>query len=284
MRVLVLGAAGMLGNAVYRTFTEDSTYEVFGSLRSDAGKSFFSAALSQQLFTGCDVMNQDSLIGLISKVRPNLVVNCIALEKRLISKNNPLLLMPINSLLPHKLENICELTGARLVHISSDAVFSGDKGNYSEDDIPDARDLYGISKLVGEVKGANSVTIRTSIIGHELSRANGLVEWFLKQEKICNGYSRAMYSGIPTVTLAKIIRDVVVPNAKLSGIYHVASEPISKFDLLMKIAKIYKKEIQVLPLIDPKINRTLKAEKFRNATGYTAPSWEELINTMNKYR
>ena len=147
--------------------------------------------------------------------------------------------IPINSLLPHRLARLCELSGARLVHISTDCIFAGDKGGYLETDPSDAIDLYGRSKFLGEVSYRNSVTLRTSIIGHELQSSHGLINWFLAQDKQCKGFSQAIFSGLPTVVLAGIIRDVVIPNEDLFGVYHVASQPISKYNLLKLVADVY---------------------------------------------
>jgi len=149
--------------------------------------------------------------------------------------------------LPHRLARLCELSGARLVHMSTDCVFAGDKGCYLESDPSDAKDLYGRSKFLGEVAYPHAVTLRTSIIGHELQSAHGLVGWFLAQQERCNGYTKAVFSGLPTVVLAQIIRDVVIPRPDLSGVYHVAAEPIAKYDLLKLIAETYGKTIEIVP-------------------------------------
>jgi dTDP-4-dehydrorhamnose reductase len=163
-------------------------------------------------------------------------------------------------------------------------VFSGTKGGYTEDDPPDAKDIYGISKCLGEVRYPHTISLRTSIIGHELQSAHGLIGWFLSQQNECKCFTRAMFSGFPTVVLAQIIRDIVIPRADLSGIYHVAAEPISKFDLLRLVAEVYGKSIDLLPDDQVVIDRSLNAQRFRAATGYVTPAWPELITLMHSYK
>lgn len=284
MRVLVLGASGMLGNAVLRVMHEVQGLEVFGTVRSSNVPSSFSEEIAKKIITGCDVGEHDALVKLFTKVRPDVVINCIGLIKQLADVDDPLITLPINAMLPHRLANLCALVGARLVHMSTDCVFSGTKGNYKESDISDAADLYGKSKYLGEVDYPHAITLRTSIIGHELQSAHGLVGWFLSQQGSCKGFRRAIFSGLPTVVLAKVIRDVVLPRSELAGVYNVAAKPISKYDLLRLVAEVYGKQIEVLPDDNLVIDRSLNAERFNLATGYIAPEWIDLIKTMHSYQ
>ena len=284
MRVLILGVSGMLGNAMLRVLCERDDLEVFGTLRSANSKRHLPSLLSDRLISGVDVENADSLVGVFKRIRPELVINCVGLIKQLADANDPLLALPINSLLPHRLARMCSLIGARLVHVSTDCVFSGKKGNYKESDPSDAEDLYGKSKFLGEVDYPNAITLRTSIIGHELQSANGLVNWFLSQDRQCKGYVNAVFSGLPTVALAKIIRDVVMPRPDLTGIYHVAAQPIAKYDLLRLIADVYGKDIDIVPDGGLVIDRSLNAGRFAEATGYIAPDWPDLIKMMFDYK
>lgn len=284
MRVLVLGASGMLGNAVLRVLDERQDWEVFGTVRSSSVSRFFTDRIARRLIAGCDVGDHDALVKVLAQVRPDVIVNCIGLIKQLADADDPLQAIPINSLLPHRLAGLCALVGARLVHMSTDCVFSGEKGNYSESDPSDAKDLYGKSKFLGEVDYPYAVTLRTSIVGHELQSAHGLIDWFLSQHDQCKGYNKAIFSGLPTVALAKIIRDVVIPNQDLSGVYHVAAKPISKYDLLKLVASVYGKTIEIVPDDHVVIDRSLNADRFRYATGYIAPSWPDLIKLMHSYQ
>jgi dTDP-4-dehydrorhamnose reductase len=284
MKVLVLGASGMLGNAMMRVLSRNPELEVWGTTRSPSAKQFFSPDIRERIVAGIDAENQDILTRVFAELRPAVLVNCIGLVKQLASADDPLLALPVNSLLPHRLARLCELGGARLVHVSTDCVFKGTKGNYRESDPSDAEDLYGKSKFLGEVSYPHTVTLRTSIIGHELASAHGLVDWFLAQDGRAKGYSRAIFSGVPTVELATVVRDEVLSRPEITGIYHVASQPIAKLDLLRLVAQVYGKSIAIVPDDTVVINRSLNADRFREATGYEAPQWPELVNRMYEFK
>jgi len=284
MRILVLGSSGMLGNAVLRVLSEKTDWQVHGTVRTESSMRFFQAGIAERLLAGVDVEKQDSLTQAFIRTRPDVVINCIGLVKQLAEADDPLQAVPINTLLPHRLAKLCELSGARLVHMSTDCVFAGDKGGYYESDASDAKDLYGRSKYLGEVSYPHAITLRTSIIGHELQSLHGLIDWFLSQHGKCNGYTRAIFSGLPTVVLAKIIRDVVIPHPELHGVYHVAARPISKYDLLKLVAQVYGKSIEIVADDRLVIDRSLNADRFREATGYVVPEWEEMISLMCSYK
>jgi len=284
MRVLVLGATGLLGSAVFHVLSEKKDWRVFGTLRTEESKRFFAPVLNLNLVVGVDVLDHAELIKLFNQTKPDVVINCISLAKPLLSAGSPLDIIPIYALLPHRLAHLCRLAEARLIHISSDGVFSGSNGQYTEDDIPDARDIYGLSKLMGEVIIPHAIVLRTSLLGPELQSANGILAWFLSQQETCNCFSRVIFSGLPTVVLAQIIRDYVIPKPKLFGVYHVAAEPISKFDLLKLIAEIYGKTIELIPVDRPVCDRSLNPARFYAATGYEAPEWPELIRIMHDYK
>lgn len=285
MRVLVLGVTGMLGGAVFRAFNGDPTHSVWGTLRSSAGLKYFSDVELSSLLPGVDVLDQDALVAVLSRVRPDVVINCVGLIKQLADAKDPLSALPINALLPHRLARLCDLLGARLIHVSTDCVFSGRKGGYLESDLSDAEDLYGKSKYIGELHDSpNAITLRTSIIGHELSSSYALVDWFLAQDGAIRGFSKAIFSGLPTVELARVMKDFVLPHPELNGLYHVAAEPIAKLDLLELIANQYGKAIEIRPDPSLVIDRSLNSERFTQATGYKAPSWPQLIELMHATR
>jgi dTDP-4-dehydrorhamnose reductase len=284
MKILVIGASGMLGNAIFRFLSRDQTLEVFGSIRGPLSSELFGKELQNNLISGVDVENIDSLVQMCNRVRPNVVINCVGLVKQLGSSNNPLQAIPINTLLPHRLAAVCESVQARLIHISTDCVFSGQKGNYLESDFPDAQDLYGRSKLLGEVDYPHAITLRTSIIGHELNGNKSLLEWFLHQSGTVRGFTNAIFSGLPTVELARVIKKFVLPNPALHGLYHVAAKPISKHDLLQLIVANYGKDIKIVPDSELKIDRSLNAERFQREAGYVAPEWPSLIKSMYESR
>lgn len=283
MRVLVLGASGMLGNAMLRVMSDQDGWAVYGSLRS-SNPALQALAPRAQLLHGVHADQPDSLMDAFTRSRPQVVINCVGLVKQLASADDPLEAIPINALLPHRLAKLCELAQARLVHISTDCVFSGSKGKYIESDMPDAEDLYGRSKLLGEVSDRHAITLRTSIIGHELGRDHGLIGWFLSQQGRVKGYTEAIFSGLPTRELARVVRDIVIPNTELHGLYHLAAEPISKHDLLQIVNRVYGKALQIEPDERFKINRSLDATRFKEASGYVPPAWPDLIAQMCEFR
>lgn len=282
-RILVLGAGGMLGNAVLRFFAASSDYSVTGTVRSRAILDLFPANVRGCFVTGVDVENLDGLMRLFAATKPDVVINCIGLVKQLADAEDPLAAIPLNSLLPHRLARLCSVAGARLIHISTDCVFSGKKGMYRETDTSDAEDLYGRSKFLGEVDYPHAVTLRTSLIGHELNSAHGLIDWFLAQEGSVRGYECAVFSGLPTVELARVMRDFIIPRPQLHGVYHVAAQPINKCELLKIVAMTYGKMIQIIPDKQVVIDRSLNADRFSAATGYQAPEWLELIKRMYEF-
>lgn len=284
MRIMVLGVTGMLGNAMFRVLTETVGHEVYGTARNDYANRHFGKVFAPQIVSGVDVENYDSLVHAFAVVHPQVVVNCIGLVKQLSSVDDPLRAIPINSLLPHRLAALCLATGARLVHFSTDCVFSGAKGGYHETDFPDARDLYGRSKLLGEVDHPYAITLRTSIIGHELSGNRSLIGWFLAQEGTVNGFSRAVFSGLPTVELSRVVRDIVLPRPELQGVYHVGANPINKCELLRLVAEVYGKTIEIVLDDQPVIDRSLNTDRFRGATGYVAPTWPVLVKRMYEFK
>lgn len=282
MRILVLGASGMLGNAVLRVMSAQDNCTVYGTLRTP-NLALQAVAPNAQLIHGIHAERLDNLVAAFAQSQPHLVINCVGLVKQLVCAEDPLEVVPINSVLPHQLAKLCELASARLVHISTDCVFSGGKGNYSESDTPDACDLYGRSKLIGEVNYPHSITLRTSIIGHEIGRDHSLIGWFLSQQGRVKGYTEAIFSGLPTCELARVVRDFVIPNPDLHGLYHLAAEPISKYDLLQLVNREYGKALLIDPDDKVRINRSLNASRFKEATGYVAPKWSELISQMRTF-
>lgn len=282
-KVLVLGVSGMLGNAVLRVFAQGDDYSVVGSARSAGVLNLLPPELREQVICGVDVENTDSLVRLFTLARPDVVINCIGLVKQLAEADDPLAAIPINSLLPHRLARLCDVAGARLIHMSTDCVFAGTRGMYGEQDLPDAQDLYGRSKYLGEVDYPHTVTLRTSIIGHELNSAHSLVGWFLAQRGPVKGFTRAIFSGLPTMELARVMRDFVIPNADLQGLYHVSAEPINKFELLKLVAQAYGKSITIMPDDKMVIDRSLDSSRFRQITGYQPPTWPELVCRMHEF-
>ena len=278
MKILILGAYGMLGHKLFLTLSK--RFDLFATCRI-FHKKWSHILPKERLFADVHADNFDSVIGAVQSVAPDVVINCIGIVKQLEVAKDPIPSITINALFPQQLAAVCRSLGTRLIHFSTDCVFRGNKGSYVEDDPSYATDLYGRTKFLGEVNEPNCVTFRTSIIGHELKSKHGLVDWFLSQKSKGRGFTRAIYTGFPTVELARIITDYVIPNRELSGLYHVSSDPISKYDLLRLVAKQYNKQIEIEPDGDLHCDRSLDSKRFRTATGYSPPSWEELVTLMH---
>jgi dTDP-4-dehydrorhamnose reductase len=283
VRVLVLGASGMLGNAVFRLLSRSRDHVVSGTVRSSSALKLLPEELRGQIVSGVEIYDLDGLTKLFERVKPDVVINCVGLVKQLPGADDPLTAIPMNALLPHRLLAMCKVAGARLIHISTDCVFDGARGMYRESDFADATDLYGRSKYLGELHDPQAVTLRTSIIGPELATAHGLVGWFLAQRGPVKGFTRAIFSGLPTVELARVIRDFVIPAADLSGLYHVSSAPISKYDVLRGVAREYGHSIEIVPDGELVIDRSLDSSRFRERTGYVAPAWQEMLRVMHEF-
>lgn len=281
MRVLILGGSGMLGHKLAQAFPE--RFETHVSFRSvDAQARQLPGAAAVTAHFGVRADDIPSVDGLLAAVHPDVVINCIGIVKQDAAAKDPIPSIAINSLFPHQVAAMCARSNARLIHISTDCVFSGRGGNYRENDIPDAEDLYGRTKLLGEVTEYDSLTIRTSIIGRELRSRYGLLEWFLAQNgKTVRGFTRAIFSGFTTRALARILGDIIERRPALHGLWHVASVPISKFDLLSLIKSVYDVNIAIEP--DPAFvcDRSLNGDRFREATGFTPPSWPDMIRDMH---
>lgn len=284
MNILVFGASGMIGSAMFRVLSAKNDWQVWGTLRSAEAKSFFSTGQQGKLVDAVDVEKHDALVRMFARVKPDVVVNCIGLTKHHKEAEDPLLALPLNASLPHRMADLCNVAGARLIHVSTDCVFAGSKGNYAEADAPDAVDVYGKAKHLGEVDYPHAITLRTSTIGHELQSAYGLLEWFLAQQGSCKGFNRAIFSGLPNTEFARVVRDVVIPRADLHGLYHVGADPISKYELLKLIAREYGKQIDIVRDDEFSIDRSLNSQRFNQATGYKAAGWPELIQAMHASR
>lgn len=284
MKVLVFGASGMIGSAMFRVLSAKIGWQVWGTLRLDGSKTFFSGDQQAKLIAGVDVEKHDVLVRMFAHVKPDVVVNCIGLTKHHKEAEDPQMALPLNALLPHRMADLCAVAGARLIHVSTDCVFAGTKGNYAEGDAPDAGDVYGKSKHLGEVDYPHAITLRTSTIGHELQSAYGLLEWFLSQQGSCNGFNRAIFSGLPNTEFARVVRDVVIPRPELHGLYHVGADPIGKYELLKLIARVYGKQIDIVCDDKFMIDRSLNSTRFNQVSGYKAADWPELIQAMEASR
>jgi dTDP-4-dehydrorhamnose reductase len=277
MRVLIIGGSGMLGHKIDQQLA--SRFETYTTFRGDPASW---ARIPQfrgrdTLLGGVDVTRFETVGEAFNRVRPDVVINCVGVVKQLKEAHDPILSLTINSLLPHRLAALCAPTGARLIHFSTDCIFSGEKGQYCEDDVPDARDLYGRTKLLGEVGGANCLTLRTSIIGRDYTRTTSLLEWLISNRGgRVTGYRNAIYSGFTTLALARIVDELITSHAGLSGVFHVASEPLSKYDLLVKLNTALRLQIEIKPDEKFRCDRSLRGERLAGLTGLRPPTWDEM--------
>ena len=267
----------MLGNSLFRYFSAISN-DVYGTVRDLNYVNFFPNNLHNKIRL-LDYPGPFQKV--ISEIRPDVVINCIGIIKQHSSSASIENQIAINSLFPHQLDGFCQNIDVKLIQISTDCVFSGSRGMYSEMDIADAIDVYGKTKWLGELNSSNAITLRTSIIGHELRGGHSLINWFLSQNNVVKGYKNAIFSGLPTIELARAIINYVIPNPNLQGLYHISSSPIDKFRLLQLVAKEYNKKIEIIEDGTLQIDRSLDSSKFREATGYVPKSWPELIHSMH---
>ncbi len=279
-RILILGGDGMLGHQLLRHFQPH--YEVKVSLHGSlAHYAHYGLFTEGNAFTDVDVRDADRLWEIMDSFRPGVLINCVGLIKQRAEANDHLTSIEINALLPHRLQRLARPIGARVIHLSTDCVFSGRKGNYTEEDLPDAEDLYGRTKLLGELTADNCLTLRTSIIGPELTRKTGLFEWFIAQRgKRVQGFRQAIFSGFTTREMARIIERAIAQYHQASGLYQVASAPISKFELLSKINLLLGLGIEILPDDRFKCDRSLNSAKFQSSFNYQPPSWDAMLSEL----
>lgn len=280
MKILVLGATGMLGHKLMQVLQKK--FQVAGTVRGNArtfaATPFFSG---MTLFGNTRADEIATVEEAITIADPDIIINCIGIVKQLPAAQDPLTSIGINALFPHQVARICHKRTIRMIHVSTDCVFSGNRGNYTEDDPSDAEDLYGKTKFLGEVQYPGCLTLRTSIIGRELGTSHGLIEWFLSQQgKTVSGYKKAIFSGLTTIALSGIISRIISEYPELHGLVQVASDPISKFDLLDLVKSTYGMDSGILPDTTIINNRSLNPAKFKKETNIKIPSWEYMIEEM----
>ncbi len=272
----------MLGHKLVQVLRRDT--EVWYTLRDkfyDVER--FDLFERQRCIDGVDIENVESIRMAIVASRPDVVINAVGIVKQLPTSKDTIRMLTVNSIFPHRLNELASEIGFRLFCISTDCVFDGRRGDYSEADVPNATDLYGKSKNLGEVTSNSSITLRTSIVGRELQTSHSLIEWFLSNKgKSVKGFANAIYSGFPTVVLADIIKNLIYEHPELIGLYHVSSDPINKYDLLKLLNTAYGSSIEIERDEDFRIDRSLDSTKFKNATGFTSASWEVMVEEMTK--
>lgn len=279
MKVLILGGAGMLGHQLLREL--GSRHDTRVTLRQSLG-AYASAGLFNpgNAYSDVDVCAPGRVEQVLTDFRPAVVINAVGIVKQRPEAHDSILSIEVNSLLPHRLALDCRAVGARLIHLSTDCVFSGERGAYRESDRPDPLDLYDRSKLLGEVTSSNAITLRTSMIGLGLYRKTNLVDWFLAQNGRVNGYRKAVFSGLITAEISRVIAMLVERHPAATGLYHLSAAPISKFELLTKMRERLSLPVEIVPVDEPKIDRSLDSTRFRKAFGYEPPSWERMLDEL----
>ncbi len=273
MKILVLGGDGMLGHELYRELRD--RHETGVTLRQQREE--FS---EKHVFAGMEARGGTRIEEVVAQFRPAAVVNCIGIVKQRPESEEAIASIEVNALLPHRLAIACRAAGARLVQLSTDCVFSGDKGSYREEDRPDPADIYGRSKLLGEVTGDGALTLRTSMIGLGLYRKTSLVDWFLAQKGRVQGYRKAVFSGLTTRELSRVIRMILEKHPEASGLYHLSAAPINKYDLLVKLRERLGKSTEIVAVDEPRIDRSLDSTRFRRVFSYKPPEWDAMLDEL----
>jgi len=279
-KVLIIGGNGMLGHKLLSVLRPE--FDVFVTVR-DFFKQYeeFDLFSRDRTFDNLELMRAEPLCSVVRELDPAVVINAAGIIKNVPSSSNAVETITINSILPHRLAMLSNDLGFRLISIGTDCVFNGAKGHYREDETPDARDMYGKSKALGEVTDINCLTLRTSIIGRELGTRRGLLEWFLgNRNGSVDGYANAIFSGFPTVVFSQIIKDILLNHADLVGLYHVSSDPISKLELLELINVRFATNVNIKNCEDHQINRSLNSDRFRQKTGFQPLPWPEMIEIL----
>jgi dTDP-4-dehydrorhamnose reductase len=279
VRILILGGDGMLGHQLLKSLAP--RHQVRVTLRQDL-ESYSSYQLfdKDNAYFGIDVRSFERLAEVVADFRPEAIINAVGIVKQRPTAKESIPSLEINSLLPHRLSVLCKAVGARLIHLSTDCIFSGKKGNYQETDSSDAEDLYGKTKFLGETQDSHCLTLRTSIIGRELSRHKSLLEWFLAQTGTIKGFTKAIYNGFTTLEMSRIIENMLVNHPEASGVYQVSSEPINKYDLLLLFREKLDHMVEIVPDDKFYCDRSLDSTRFRAEFAYTPPTWDAMIEEL----
>ena len=283
MKILIFGATGMLGNTLVKYLISKNNLDVEFTVRNKSRQKLCKEIFNKDARYFVDANEPSSILEAIENFKPNFCINCLGIIKQKEEAKNYIKSIQINSLIPHLIADYCKRYNSQLIHISTDCIFSGKKGNYLDTDAPDPIDLYGRSKLLGEVSNSNATTIRTSIIGPEISSKNGLFEWFRNQEGLIYGYKNAWFSGFTTIELSIIIYKLIIKGKIKNDIYNLSSHPINKYELLRLINKVYGLNKEIIEDDSVEIDRTLNCDKFSRETGFIKDKWENMIIRMRDF-
>ena len=281
MRILILGGSGMLGHRLFKYLID--RHEVRVTLRQEISVyKEFDLFSYQNAYPKIDVRSIHNLQKVMDDFSPQVVVNAVGIIKQLPSAKESIPSIELNSLFPHRLALLCKENNARVIHLSTDCVFTGKKGNYTEEDSTDAEDLYGRTKLLGELREEHCLTLRTSMIGKELYQKKSLLEWFLSQKGPVKGFKKAIFSGFTTIELCRIIEMLAMKYPEASGMYHASSDPVSKYDLLLMIKNTLSLSTDIIPDDSFVCDRSLNSDKFRREFNYNPPGWGQMVEELCK--
>lgn len=282
MKIVILGATGLIGHKLLQTVNEsehDAYGIIHGSKMTFANIDFLQ---SDSIVESVDVLEFDKLHGILHYIQPNVVLNCVGITKRKEDINDPIQAVSVNSLFPHRLANLASEMNFRVIHFSTDCVFNGDIGNYLEESVTTGVDTYGKTKALGEIRYPHTLTIRSSFIGRELAGRTEHLEWLISQNgRTIKGFTHAMYSGVSTIYISRVVLDIIENHPELSGLYQLATpDHISKYDLLCLARDTFHLDIEIVPESDYKIKPTLDGSKLKNAIGLVVPDWQEMMSEL----
>lgn len=282
MRLVILGGSGMLGHTLWERLSQrfpDTYTTIRKGIRDYGNDRLFG---SDRVIDHINVMDFRMLEGALRVIKPDVILNCIGITKRREEPQNPIPSIILNAMLPHKLAKMSADLKAKLIHFSTDCVFDGRTGRYSDDAPTNATDLYGRTKALGEVTGNSVLTLRSSFIGKELREGTELLEWFLSQKNAVRGFKNAIYTGLTTLELCRVIERLLLDYPDASGLYNVSSEPINKFDLLRLIGEKMHHCVDIIPDESFHCDRSLDSARFRRDFGYTPPTWTKMVEELSQ--
>jgi dTDP-4-dehydrorhamnose reductase len=281
MRLLILGASGLIGHKLLLKLSID--FDVYGILhKSKENYGSIKLFAGQKIIDKVDVSDFGSICGILEVINPDVILNCVGITLRKDEINDPFKAIKINALFPHQLANWAKANNKRVIHFSTDCVFNGSTGNYTENSLTTAENIYGRTKALGEINYDHTLTIRSSFIGQELFGKTELLDWFLQQDgKQIKGFTNTLYSGVSTNFMAYIVKTIILDFPKLSGLYQLATEkPISKYELLCIAKKAFEIGVEIIP-DDKQVHKpTLNGSKLNDKIKIEVPSWEEMMNDI----
>ena len=284
MKILILGASGMIGIAIYNQLVKNDNFQVIGTTSNLQSKIFLENKKQLGSIKIFDFLKEKKIKEFLKSINPEIIINCAGIIKQNPSIDNKINTIFLNSILPNQISMVASKENIKFIHISTDCVFSGKRGSYLETENPDPVDLYGRTKLIGETNNSRDLILRTSLVGHELYTKNGLLEWFLSQDIKCKGFKKAFFSGLTTIAFAKLVEKILLNKLDLKGLYHVSSSVISKFDFLNKVKVIYKKNIEIEEDNKFFIDRSLNGTALEKKINYKPDTWDHMIEQMFEER